>query len=60
MLNSKNEWQGLFCIVVNEEWNSFFLCLEIFLKVFSLIYVSIVIAPGEKLNQHAMYMLRTP
>ena len=34
MLNSKNEWQGLFWVVVNEEWNSFILYLEIFLKVF--------------------------
>ena len=37
MLNSKNEWQGLFWVVVNEEWNSFFLYLEIFLKVFLII-----------------------
>ena len=54
MLNSRNEWQGLFQVVVNEEWNSLFLSLEIFLKVLSLICVSIVIAAGEKLNQHAM------
>lgn len=54
MLNSRNEWQGLFQVVVNEEWNSLFLSPEIFLKVLSLICVSIVIAAGEKLNQHAM------
>ena len=54
MHNSRNEWQGLFQVVVNGEWNSLFLSLEIFLKVLSLICVSIVIAAGEKLNQHAM------
>ena len=60
MLKSRNEWQGLFQVVVNGEWNSLFLFHEIFLKVPSLICVSIVIAAGEKLNQHAMWMFHTP
>ena len=54
MHNSRNEWQGLFQVVVNGEWNSLFLSHEIFLKVLSLICACIVIAAGEKLNQHAM------